>query len=288
MENILNSISYKSEKMHWIARTLIYFVCALLLAVPFIMAFDFINVITFDNYMVTNLVSVVLLIGTSIIVIKLFEKSDVRSRLGFEKEFALKKYVKGYLIGTLLIVSSALPIILLFTLEYSLVSNIKFGTIALYFLFFIVQGASEEVLVRGLIFPVIAKGSRMIVALIITSALFAILHGLNPGVSIIGVANIFLAGLLFGYCVIYFDSLWQVCALHSAWNFIQGNILGFAVSGNNTPSIFTPEVIGEEVLTGGVFGIEGSIFSVIVLVITVVTLHILCVRKGINVFKKCN
>ncbi len=98
--------------------------------------------------------------------------------------------------------------------------------------------------------------------------------------------NLTLAGIMFSYTVLYFDSLWQACAIHSAWNFIQGNILGFEVSGIEVDSLIKVKTQGSVLFTGGEFGVEGSIFSVVALIIICVILHILCESKGIRILAK--
>ncbi len=185
-----------------------------------------------------------------------------------------------------MIVVSALPIMLFFSSRVNIAEPVMIKVIAMNFIFFVVQGASEEVFVRGLIFPMIVKKSRAVTAILSTGLFFAFLHLLNPGISIISVINLALGGVMFGYCVIYFDSLWQACALHSAWNFVQGNVLGFRISGFETDSLIEITSQGNDVFTGGEFGVEGSVFSLVALFLCIVWFHKGCVKKGINIFAK--
>ncbi len=58
----------------------------------------------------------------------------------------------------------------------------------------------------------------------------------------------------------YYRSLWVPIVIHFAWNFTQNRILGAITSGNEkTSSLFTSTIKGPELLTGGLFGPEGSI-----------------------------
>ncbi len=296
MNEMLSSIQYRSEKINWILRCFIYTVVYLLftfgilvaigVAVAIMQLLGGIELMFVQDMALSQFISVLLIYLITFLVIKIFEKSKILPRLGFEKGDILKKYAVGFLIGTVLMIVSAVPIMLFFTSKVGFANPIPWSGILLYFIFFIIQGAAEEIMVRGMIFPVIVKESRPITALILTSVAFGAMHLLNPSFSIIAFINITLAGLLFGYCVLYFDSLWQACALHSAWNFVQGVVLGFGVSGMQMPSLIVIETEGNELLTGGFFGVEGSIFSLIVLTASIICFHNLCVKKGINIFGK--
>lgn len=285
MKNMLESIDLKFIKIPWVLRIVIYFIAVIALL---IISELVLSVFKIESFLVLQLISFTMMSLSCIVVVKLFEKSSPLKRLGFEKGNVVAKYIKGYLIGTALIVFSALPIMLFFSESVELAKPIPFVSLIGYFIFFIFQGAGEEVWFRGLIFPIIVKKTSPIIAMLITSGGFAALHLLNPGVNLISVLNLFLAGIMFGYCVIYFDSLWQACALHSAWNFIQGNILGFKVSGIETPTLVNVTSKGNDIFTGADFGVEGSVFSVIVLIIAIVILQLGCVKKGIKMFSKNN
>lgn len=283
---MFESIIYKNNKIKWGIRVLAYFFVAFSLLAALIILGAFIVSKFTSKIEPVMILQCFTIIVSSVIVVKIFEKSNILDRFGLKNNKIFSKYVLGYSLGTLFIILSALPIILFFSSSFELNNNIKYSSIVFYFLFFIIQGASEEVLVRGLIFPIIAKESRPIYALLITSSFFAILHLLNPGVTTTSVVNLFLAGMMFGYCVLLFDSLWQACALHSAWNFVQGSILGFNVSGTSSSSIFKIVPSGSDIFTGGEFGVEGSIFSVIVLLTVVIIMHVICIKKGKKIFSK--
>ena len=97
------------------------------------------------------------------------------------------------------------------------------------------------------------------IALAISAILFAAFHATNPGIHTLAFANLFLAGLLFGVNYIYTRNLWFSFLLHVSWNFFQGPLLGFKVSGLSLPSVLEAETKGDLFITGGDFGLEGSI-----------------------------
>jgi hypothetical protein len=99
------------------------------------------------------------------------------------------------------------------------------------------------------------------IALAISALLFAAFHFTNPGIHTLAFFNLFLAGLLLGVNYIYTRNLWFSFLFHLSWNFFQGPLLGFKVSGLTLPSILIAEPKGDLFVTGGDFGLEGSILN---------------------------
>jgi membrane protease YdiL (CAAX protease family) len=97
------------------------------------------------------------------------------------------------------------------------------------------------------------------IALAISAVLFAAFHATNPGIHTLAFLNLFLCGLLLGVNYIYTRNLWFSFLLHISWNFFQGPLLGFKVSGLSLPSVLQTETKGDLFITGGDFGLEGSI-----------------------------
>ena len=119
---------------------------------------------------------------------------------------------------------------------------------------------SEELVFRGYILGNLMESfSNRWVALVISAVLFAAFHFTNPGVHTLAFINLFLAGLLLGINYIYTKNLWFSFLFHLSWNFFQGPILGFRVSGLTLPSLLVAETKGDLLITGGDFGLEGSI-----------------------------
>ena len=80
-----------------------------------------------------------------------------------------------------------------------------------------------------------------------------------------GCGNIILAGILLGLLALKSGHLWLGIGFHISWNFFQGCVFGFGVSGISTPSVAVTELTGSPLLNGGAFGPEGSIVSTVVL-----------------------
>ena len=149
------------------------------------------------------------------------------------------------------------------------------------FPFWLLQGGTEEVATRGWLLTRIAARTNLPLAIAISSSLFGFLHLGNSGVTFLSVLNIVLDGVLAGLLLVYTDSIWLVVAQHGTWNYVQGNLLGFQVSGTGADaSIFSFTMgSGPDWLTGGEFGAEGSIITTLVLLVSVVIVYRLGERR---------
>ena len=149
------------------------------------------------------------------------------------------------------------------------------------FPFWLLQGGTEEVATRGWLLTRIAARTNLPLAIAISSSLFGILHMGNAGVTFLSLLNIILDGVLAGLLLVYTDSIWLVVAQHGTWNYVQGNLLGFQVSGTGADaSIFSFSMgSGPDWLTGGEFGAEGSIITTLVLLVSLVIVYRLGERK---------
>lgn len=143
-------------------------------------------------------------------------------------------------------------------------SDLLFG-----FLFFVLVAFAEEIMVRGYVLGCLLRaGMNRFWALAISSLLFALLHVFNPAVAFLPMLNLVLAGLLLGSVYIYTRNLWFSIFLHLFWNWIQGPVLGYQVSGNNfLSSLLTLRITEPNLINGGAFGFEGSIVCTVLVVI---------------------
>lgn len=207
--------------------------------------------------------------------VKVIEKRSFSS-IGFNKNNWLKKYSLGFLIG-LAMMSIIVLILLLFgyiTIDKNPIQPVGVSAIAsvLVILFgWIIQGATEEIVTRGWLLNVLSTKYNIGVGLLISSTLFGLMHLTNPNVNYIAVINIILVGLFYGLYVIKTNDLWAVCGMHSAWNFAQGNIFGFKVSGLDVSvgSLIDLNLVGSDFVTGGIFGPEAGIIATFILLASI-------------------
>ncbi len=207
--------------------------------------------------------------------LKFFEKRQFWT-LGYEVKNALMQYGRGFLFG-ILIFGGAVGIL-------AVSGSVAFeqgdptqqgmaalGGVALVLIGWVVQGGAEEVLIRGWALPVIGARYKPWIGLLVSSLIFAGLHGLNPGLSLFALINLALFGVFAGLYAMREGSLWGISALHSVWNWVQGNFFGFEVSGTNAGggTLFNLMETGEDWLTGGAFGPEGGAAVTVVLLIAI-------------------
>jgi hypothetical protein len=103
---------------------------------------------------------------------------------------------------------------------------------------------------------------------------FGVFHGLNPNLTWLALLNIFLAGVVLAAGYLVTRSLWLPMAFHFSWNFVQGPILDFPLSGLDTTGVLITRSGGNAWLTGGAFGPEGGLFSTAVLCLALLLLWV--------------
>ena len=138
-----------------------------------------------------------------------------------------------------------------------------------YFFLFIVVSLNEEIAIRGYILHNLSQSFNKYIALIISSFVFMGMHLGNPNIGVLPLMNLFLAGIFLGVYRIHKNNLWFPIGAHLMWNYLQGPIYGFEVSGNKINSLFEQKLNGHELLTGGNFGYEGSIILTVFLIISI-------------------
>lgn len=134
------------------------------------------------------------------------------------------------------------------------------------FCFFAIVAVGEEILFRGVLFRWIDGKWGFGWALGVSAVVFGMLHITNPGATLWSSAAIAIeAGVLLGAAYKWSGTLWLPIGIHWAWNYSQGNIFGFKVSGQEAgESLLHAQVQGSDWLTGGVFGAEASVVAVAV------------------------
>jgi membrane protease YdiL (CAAX protease family) len=131
--------------------------------------------------------------------------------------------------------------------------------ISISFLGFILVGWNEELLSRGYHLQNLEDGLNTLWAVIISSAIFGGLHLNNPNAIWLSALGIFFAGVFLAYGYLRTRQLWLPIGLHIGWNFFEGVIFGFPVSGIATYRLIRTSVTGPELWTGGLFGPEAGL-----------------------------
>lgn len=193
---------------------------------------------------------------------------------GMERQGLLWKYARGLLVG-LAMFSAAVGLFAL--LGYAgfesgslrLTGAAARSGVLMIFVGWMIQGAAEEILTRGFLLPVIGIRYGSIAGIVLSALLFAALHLLNDNVNLIAMLNLVLFGVFAALYALYEGGLWGVFAIHSVWNWAQGNLYGLQVSGQTlaTSTLLDLQETGPDWLTGGAFGPEGGLSVTLVLLV---------------------
>jgi hypothetical protein len=190
--------------------------------------------------------------------------------LGYTKKGCVKQYLIGIVAG-LAIFSAAVGIAAV-TGSASVSINREALNVPL-FLALIVgwffQGMSEEVVCRSFTLVSMSRKLPVSVAVILNSLAFASIHLGNHGLTALALVNLTLFGIFASVVFLRTGNIWLVSAIHSVWNFAQGNIYGIAVSGGfSGPHLMnTAFNAGKTLINGGDFGLEGGLAVTTVLIV---------------------
>ncbi len=212
-----------------------------------------------DWVMLVQLFSTALATAGTVIFCRYIEKRPVSS-MGLRRRHILREYGIGALVGILLI--SLCVGVCLATGSLTLtVSSFSPVVWVLFLLGFLIQGMSEEVLCRGYMMVSVSRKNALWLAVLTNSVLFALLHLGNPGIGPLPLLNIALFGALESVYVLKRGDLWGASAIHSLWNFFQGNVFGISVSGTGAGAspLAATMTEGQDWLNGGSFGLEGGL-----------------------------
>ena len=193
------------------------------------------------------------------------------SSIGIEFNGHEDDFIFGLLIGLGLIVTG-FGILIIF--NFISIASLQFSFIdqLFYLCLFAVVSLNEEIAMRGYILQNLSSSFNKYIALAMSSLVFMIMHIGNPNMSAIPLFNLFLAGLFLGIYCIHKKNLWFPIGAHFTWNYFQGPVLGFEVSGNEVNSLFIQRLDGSDLITGGQFGFEGSIILTTFMIIGIIYL----------------
>jgi len=196
---------------------------------------------------------------------RLFDRRSFRS-LGFEpgglagRDLLIGFFLPGLLFGLIFAVERALGWIRvegwLWDSRPALgVLAVVGGSLAV----FAVVAFYEELTFRGYYLYNLTDGLGLGPAVLLSSLVFALAHAGNPFASWISTIGLIAAGLFLAYAWLRTRRLWLPIGLHLGWNFFQGTVFGFPVSGTTAPGLLLQRAEGPQLLTGGGFGPEAGL-----------------------------
>jgi hypothetical protein len=251
------------------------------------------NLLYKDNaMMIFTLLSTIACIIVIIIVCTKIEKRPLTS-LGLRKKGCIKEYLKGLLVG--FIMMSVVVGIEILTGALKITGTGDLSLVAVLLLIgmmigFFIQSAEEEIMLRGYFLTSLGAHYSGFLAVFISSFAFSLIHLFNDSFSFLSLLNITLIGIFLGLYYIQTDNIWGVAAIHGIWNYSQCNIYGITVSGifKDNSLLLSEQVKGKELLNGGPFGAEAGIVATIITLVAIFLLLAYMYKKGtiVNKVKK--
>lgn len=204
------------------------------------------------------------------------------STYGFFKKGMIKEYLIGLVVGFLMFSGAVLICVVTGAAKLQLSAAFSPIMLVIFFLGFMIQGMEEEIMCRGFLLTSFSRRYSVVAAVILNSVVFAALHLANPGISPLALINLTLAGLTFSVYYVKSNNIWGCAAMHSIWNFVQGNFYGIKVSGMNfRDSVFvTTNDVTKSVINGGDFGFEGGLGVTVVEVVALILFLVIDFKKN--------
>jgi len=201
-------------------------------------------------------------------------------------EMDLKKIWKqtglGLMLGLVFI--SLIMILMALTGNYRIIG---FNPVSFLFPILIMSvqaGITEEIVSRAVVFRIVEEGTGTWISALISAFVFGFLHIWNPNATVFSSLSIALtAGVILALLYVLTRQLWVPIGMHIGWNFTLGGIWGAPVSGSEPAGLFRAQFSGPDWLTGGAFGPEASVITIVVFLIFGVILANRIIRKKLYV-----
>jgi uncharacterized protein len=192
---------------------------------------------------------------------------------------AFKEWSSGVLIGATMFALTIGVIALMG--HYQIVGRNPWSILLAFIPMVLTSGVVEEILLRGVFFRIMEDWTGSWLAIALSAALFGALHlGNSNATAVAGAAIAIEAGVMLAAAYMVTRRLWLAIGIHMAWNFTQGAIFGVAVSGNESKGLLVSKLTGSDLISGGKFGVEASIFAVIFGIILSIVLLRIASQRG--------
>ena len=210
-----------------------------------------------------------------------FEK-DSLSILNFGKP--IKQTLAGILLG---LIWFFIPFLLLSSLGYLEITDKNYiDTLGIWIVSAFINTIMQEFLARGYIYRLLKKEYNIMIATIITTLLFTLMHGGAFEAGPTAVINVITMSLLMTIILEYTNSLLMPIILHFIWNSLGGIIFGTVSLADDYPHLYNIKITGNSIISGGSFKMEGSIFVFIINIIMIVIAYYLYKKREIKTVNK--
>ena len=218
----------------------------------------------FDGLFTAQLLELLVIGGSIYLTRQFIDKRDFVS-LGFKlnrqawQDLLLGIAIPGIMMGFIFVIEWSFGWLNFegFAWQFHPISDVISNALSV-FLIFVLVGWNEELLIRGFHLQTIASGSNLSWGIFLSSAVFGILHLGNPNATWISAVGILFAGYFLAYGYVRTGQLWLSVGLHIGWNYFEGVVFGFPVSGMDVFRLTRINVDGPVLWTGGTFGPEAG------------------------------
>ncbi|RAL27072.1 CPBP family intramembrane glutamic endopeptidase [Thermoflavimicrobium daqui] len=198
--------------------------------------------------------------------------------LGFKQEKKGRHFLGGALFGIILmsLVFSVIWLLGGIRINGLIWDQSIFQELSYWLILFIGVGFAEELFSRGYNYGLVQYLFSTKLAVIVSSVFFALMHSFNKSVwtNPLPMVELILAGVLLALVREVTGGLWAPIGFHFTWNFFQGPIFGFEVSGLPMSSLIQTEATGNSLISGGQFGAEGSIISILITSLAIIFVYV--------------
>lgn len=209
-----------------------------------------------------------------------FEK-DRLSIIHFEKPS--KQTLAGIFLG---LIWFFIPFLLLSSLGYLEITDKNYiDMLGIWIVSAFINTIMQEFLTRGYIYRLLKKEYNIMIATIISTLLFTLMHGGAFEAGPIAVINVITMSLLMTIILEYSNSLLVPIIMHFIWNGLGGIIFGTVSLADDYPHLYNIEISGNPIISGGSFKMEGSIFVFIINIIMIGIAYYLYKKRKIIIYK---
>ncbi len=234
---------------------------------PFLTAISKVSTSKVGIQFAINILTEASMIFSVILFWRLFDKKPLSGMGLISLRYGYKDLRTGLILG---IISMSLVFVIILKmgnviLEKELLKPTTLFPLFTGFILFIVAGISEELFSRGYCIEVLKQTGKTSIAVLVSSLVFTALHLGNKNISFLAIFNVFLAGILFSNMYLKTGSIWLSTGYHIMWNFFEGTIFGFQVSGLYVNGLYKVKNVTNNYINGGQFGPEGGIVVTIII-----------------------
>lgn len=215
------------------------------------------------NQMIMAMITFLAAFLTILFLVRFIDKRPMVEML--KSRFNIKQFGYGSLLGAGMIV--VVTFILMLMNQVGLgKGNFHMQSLSFLLLYYLFVALYQEFLYRGYLLGYYTKQMPVYLAVLFSAVVFALMHMANRSFNPVALVNVILLGVVLGLLRIRGRNLWAPIGLHFLWNFVQGPVFGFSVSGSpRSHGVFLVWLRGNENMTGGSFGPNASMVTMVIL-----------------------